>query len=81
MNRQRSHARSRAVAGLLVVIGIYVLVQPFDLSPGTCFRIWADPINSIRNCATSENLAPAFWLAVVFGAAGVVVGAVALLRR
>jgi hypothetical protein len=73
--------RSRTLPILLVLVGAYVLVQPFDASPLTCFKIWPDPLAALRNCATGENLAAAFWAALVVGGVGVVAGAAALMRR
>ena len=73
--------RSRTLAILLVLVGAYVVVQPFDVSPLTCFWMWPDPAAAVRNCATGENLAAAFWAALVVGGAGVVAGVAALLRH
>jgi hypothetical protein len=72
---------ARRLAMLLVLVGAYVFVQPFDASPLSCFKIWPDLAAAVRNCTTAENLAASFWSALVVGGAALIAGVAALVRR
>lgn len=62
----RSH---RIVSILLVVAGIYVLVQPFAASPASCLAGWTafEPVQRLTACLTTPGIAPAFVIGGVVG--------------
>jgi hypothetical protein len=70
------------VGALLVALGLYVLLQPFGVSPANCFQGWPlSAIERLQACATFSEVAASFWVGVTVAGSAIIVGIIVLARR